>query len=113
MNNVLPMFPEPEIDIDAEFEKFWKAYPKRVGKPLAKAKFREIVSKGLRTRTLDKDSGSYVEIELAATVEEIVSGAKAYARTQIDPNTYKLKDGGQYTCHPATWLNQGRWMDLI
>jgi hypothetical protein len=103
----------PAIDVDAAFELFWKAYPKRVGKPLAKAKFREIVTKGLRTRTLDRDSGSYVEIDLQATVDEIIAGAKAYARSQIDPNTYKLRDGGKYTCQPASWLNQGRWMDLV
>jgi hypothetical protein len=104
----------PAIDVDAAFELFWKAYPKRVGKPLAKAKFREIVTKGLKTRTLDRDSGCYVEIDLQATVDEIIAGAKAYARSQIDrDNGYKLKDGGKYTCHPASWLNQGRWMDLV
>jgi hypothetical protein len=98
----------------ATFEDFWRVYPKKVQKPLAKAKWDSIVNGGLKTRTLDKDSGSYIEIELSATPQEIVEAARKYAVTQIDrDNGYKLRDGGRYTCNPATWLNQGRWEDLV
>lgn len=103
--------PEPQVDLNEAFEAFWKAYPRRVGKPLAKAKFAQIVNGGLKTRTLDKDSGQYVEIELTATPDELIAGAKRYYDTQLDRNTFSLKDGGKFTCHPATWLNQGRWLD--
>lgn len=95
----------------ATFDDFWLAYPRRVGKPLAKAKWDAITGNGLETRTLDRDSNTYVCITLQATPEEIIEGARRYAKSQRDPDTYKLKDNGRYTCHPATWLNQGRWMD--
>ena len=99
--------PEP-----GTFEEFWLHYPKKVGKPLAKAKWDAITGPdGLCTRTLDRDSGQYVGIDLRATPEEILDGVKRYRATQIDKNTYSLKDGGKYTCMPATWLNQGRWAD--
>ena len=97
--------PEP-----ATFETFWKWFPKKVGKPLAMTKWKAITNGGLTTRTMDRDSGQFVEIELSATPEELIEGAKRYRREQTGED-YKLKDGGKYTCHPATWLNQGRWMD--
>ena len=98
---------EPQVG----FEDFWKHYPRRVGKPLARAKWDAITGPGLKTRTLDKDSNSYVDIELQATPAELVEGAKRYRDSQIDRTTYKLRDNGRYVAHPATWLNQGRWMD--
>ena len=98
-------------DTSAGFEEFWKHYPRRVGKPLARAKWDAITGAGLETRTLDKDSGTYVAITLKAEPNEIIEGVKRYRKTQIDPQTYSLRDGGKYTLHPATFLNQGRWMD--
>ncbi len=95
----------------ASFDEFWRMYPRRVGKPLARAKWEAITNGGLQTRTLDKDSGQFVEIELQATPEELIAGAKRYRDAQIDRTTFKLKDGGRFICHPATWLNQGRWED--
>lgn len=95
------------------FEDFWKVYPKRVGKPAAKAKWDAITSGGLKTRTLDRDSGTFIAIELMATPEELVAGAERYARTQIDPVTSRVREGGRFTAHPVTWLNQGRWMDEV
>jgi len=98
-------------DASDRFDEFWKEFPKKVGKPLAKAKWDQITNGGMTTRTLDKDSGNYVTLKLQATAEEIISAAKRYDDKQRDKNTYKLKDDGRYTCNPATWLNQGRWMD--
>jgi len=111
MNNVQQLFPEPLAGTQSRFAEFWEAYPRRVGKPVAKAKFDQIVNGGLITKTLDKDSGSFIEIELHATADEIIDGAKRYALSQIDKNTYRLKDGGEFIPHPSRWLNQGRWMD--
>ena len=95
----------------ADFEAFWKECPKRVDKALAKAKWDKITGEGLKTRMLDRDSGMFVEIELKATPEELIAGMKRYYRTQFDRATYKIRDDGKYTMHPATWLNRGRWMD--
>lgn len=108
MTSVVQIRPEQATD---DFATFWQNYPRKVGKPLARAKFEAIINGGLKTRTLDKDSGQYVDIELHATAEEIIAGAKRYAKDQVDPVTFRLKDGGKYMLHPATFLNAGRWMD--
>lgn len=102
---------QPSPEIEAAFSEFWKWYPKKIGKPLVKAKFVEIVTKGLKTRTLDRDSGNFVEIELTATAQEIVDGVKRYVDSLVDKNTFKRKVEDKYLPHPATWINQGRWMD--
>jgi hypothetical protein len=95
----------------ATFDEFWRVYPRRVGKPLARAKWEAITNGGLRTRTLDRDSGQFVDIELSATPEELVAGARRYRDAQVDKTTFKLKDNGKFILHPATFLNQGRWED--
>ncbi len=109
MNNVVAI-QQPKPDA---FDDFWKAYPRRVGKPLAKAKWQAITGPGLKTKTFDKDSNTYIEIELHATPEEIIEGAKRYyaANRLNGVGKYGFKDEGRYLCHPATWLNQGRWLD--
>ena len=106
MTNITQLKPETQ----PTFDDFWKVYPKRVGKPLARARWDAITGPGLKTRVLDKSSGTFVHIELAATPAEIIEGAKRYRDSQIGPD-YKVKDDGKYTLHPATFLNQGRWMD--
>ena len=100
-------------NVAPSFDDFWRAYPKKVGKPIAKAKWDAITNGGLRTRTMDKDSGLYVEIELQATPEEIVAGAKLYSDRNRKPGlgVYGFIDDGKYLAHPSTWLNQGRWQD--
>ena len=107
-SNVVSLRPEQD-----RFEEFWRAYPKRVGKPIAKAKFDAITSAGLKTRTLDKDSGTFVEIELRATPQELIEGAKRYYERNRLAGTgrFGFKDDGKYLLHPATFLNQGRWLD--
>jgi hypothetical protein len=97
------------------FEEFWKAYPspRRTGKVLAKAKWDAIVNGGLSTRTLDKDSGQYVDIELRATPEDIILGITRYASSMRLPDGWNYKDDGKFICQPATFLNQGRWMDWL
>lgn len=108
-DNVIPIR-RPED----RFEEFWRAYPKKkVGKPICKAKWDAITNGGLKTRTLDRDSGTYIEIELRATPEEIIAGVKRYAESQWDKSSSRFKDDGKFICNPATWLNQGRWMDGV
>lgn len=119
---VYSLFPEPtttapattpvsEAD-NAAFDAFWAAYPKRTGKPLAKAKFMAIIKGGCETKTFEKDSNSYVTINLEGTSEEIVAGAKAYTRSLIDLNTYKRKIEDRFIPAAAVWLNRGGWMDF-
>ena len=108
-SNVVSLRPEQD-----RFEEFWKAYPKKkIAKPLCKSKWDAITGKGLKTRTLDKDSGTYVEIELQASPEEIIAGLKRYVDSQWDRGACRFKDEGKFICNPSTWLNQGRWMDGV
>lgn len=73
----------------AEFELFWHAYPKKAGKDAA---FRAWKAKK-REKRLPPVA------ELIAKVEQFKSSEQWQ------------RDGGQYIPNPATWLNQGRWMD--
>lgn len=109
MSKVAMLFPEPE-PAGNRFEEVWKLWPVKSKKPLARARYMAALA-GFKTRTLDKDSGTYVDLELKATEDEIVAGIKAYLRSQIDKN-FKLKDDGRFIPHLATFLNQGRWSDL-
>ena len=65
-----------------EFETWWQHYPKRVARKEAERAF-------LKARK-------------TATLEQLIAGAKRYAASITDP---------KYTANPATWLNQGRWLD--
>lgn len=70
----------------ANFEKFWSAYPKKVGKKSAKKAF----------------SRAKVPVEtLLAAIERQKCSAQW------------SKDNGQFIPNPATWLNQGRWDDEL
>lgn len=111
---VVPLFPEPESQIEASrFEEIWAAWPNKSKKPLARAKYEAILKGGYDTRTLDKDSGQYIPIQLSATEDMILAGVKKYLDTQLDRKTYRWKDEGKYIPHLATWLNQGRWEDVL
>lgn len=74
---------EKEISID-QFEVWWKAYPRKLGKGQARKAFAGALKK--------------------TTFEVLLEGAKRYAgqREGQDPT---------YTAHPATWLNGERWLD--
>lgn len=115
MSNVVGLFdppPQPTTEIaPTQFEAIWSLWPNKSKKPLARAKYAAIL-KGCKTRTMDKDSGMFVEIELEATEDQIVAGIKKYLASQVDKNTYSLKDNGKYIPHLATFLNQGRWEDF-
>lgn len=66
------------------FDEFWSIYPRRVGKRAA--------------------SAAFGRARLRAPVEEILDGARRFAR---DPNLPE----SQYVPHPTTWLNADRWED--
>lgn len=69
-----------------DFEKFWSAYPKKIGKRPAKKAFGKVT----------------VPIE---TLLSAIERQKCSAQWS--------KDNGQYIPNPATWLNQGRWEDEL
>lgn len=101
--------PEPDA---TRFEELWKSWPNKAKKPLAVAKYQAIVSGVLKTQTFEKDSNSYVALELNATEEQILAGAKKFLDSQLDRQTYKYRDGGRYIPMLSTWLNGGRWQDF-
>lgn len=117
MSAVVPLFPDldppkPNTKIAAtRFEEAWKIWPVKAGKLIAKAKY-EAVIKGCSSRTLEKDSGMFINLELKATEDEVIDGIKKYLASQVDKNTYRLKDEGKYIPHLATFLNRGRWADF-
>lgn len=64
------------------FERFWKAYPRRVGKKVAE----RALAKALRETSIDA----------------ILGAVSRQASSWTDP---------QFIPHPSTWLNAGRWAD--
>ncbi|MDK6241380.1 helix-turn-helix domain-containing protein [Winkia sp. UMB10116] len=74
----------PKNAYTEDFANFWQAYPRKTGKKAAAKAYAKAIKEG-------------------ATPEELLQGA---ARLAADPNRVD-----QYTPHPATWLNQGRWED--
>lgn len=70
---------------DASFAAFWEAYPRKEGKIAAEKAWPKA------TKAADGDH------------ERIVLGAKRFA---TDPNRT-----AEFTPHPTTWLNAGRWDD--
>lgn len=74
-----------EVITESDFDTFWKHYPKKVGK-----------DKALQAWNKKKHKPNIDAIVLAL-------------------NNYKLsktfKDG--FVCNPATWINEGRWSDVI
>lgn len=71
------------------FARFWKAYPKKVGKGAAEKSFNRI-----------NPDDSLLETMITA-----INTAKASAQWQ--------KENGQFIPNPSTWLNQRRWEDEI
>lgn len=97
-NGATPMTPKPSLEpslieppinihhhraVAEHFQIFWETYPRKVGKAAAERAFRKAV----------------------AVVDPVViiEGAVRYAS---DPNRED-----QFTAHPTTWLNAGRWDD--
>lgn len=68
----------------AEFEQFWRLYPRRIAKGAARSAWR-------KARSL-------------AGLQELLDGVLRYA-TQTEGQEVR------YICHPGTWLRQERWTD--
>lgn len=68
--------------LDAEFEGWWQAFPRKVGKLAARK--------------------AYAKARGQATSGELLGGVERYVRH---------KPAYADFCHPASWLNAGRWMD--
>lgn len=101
---------------ETKFDEFWLLYPspRRTGKAMCRAKWDAITGPtGLRTRTLDRDSNSFINLVLSATPEEIIEGLKRSCMRwrRSTPGGGEWKDDGQFIPNPSTWLNQGRWED--
>ncbi len=73
----------------SEFERFWSAYPKKVGK-------------GGAYKAWQKMKGTRPTIE---DIERILE----QQRNSVE----WTKEGGQYIPNPQTWLNQARWEDQL
>lgn len=114
MTNILRLFPDetPAAVPKGDFETVWKAWPRKDGKAIARSKYEAILRGGFKTRTLDKSSGQFIDMDLSATPEQIADGVKAYVSSQIDRNTYRFKDDGKFIPHLATWLGRGGWQDF-
>jgi hypothetical protein len=80
---------DPPTPQRGDFDDFWEAYPKKVGKTAAKRKWDHLKP----------------DMNLKAKILRAV-----YAQKKSDQ---WAKDGGQFIPHPATWLNQGRWEDEL
>lgn len=75
-------------ETETTFDRFWKAYPKKVGKKEARKAF-DRAKKSIDTETMI----------------EAVEAQKSSGQW--------TRDNGRYIPNPATWLNQGRWDDEI
>ena len=84
---VLKNTPLPPNGGDVLFAKFWSAYPRKVGKDVARKAF-------------DKRKPSTELVDLMV---------QAVNRQKMTPQW--AKEGGQFIPHPSTWINEGRWMD--
>jgi hypothetical protein len=73
-----------ELTLKHEFQQWWAGYPLKVGKLAAEQKYRA-------ARTKRK-----------ASAQDLLAGLAAYIANKPDWQAY---------ANPATWLNQGRWMD--
>lgn len=93
-HGVKPISPNPSIETskrtskedttgDADFDEFWRVYPRKEAKKAAMESWR----RAIRTE--------------APSV--IIAAALRY---RADPNR-----DAEFTAHPTTWLNQGRWDD--
>ena len=75
------------MTLEDRFNRFWKAYPKKVGKGAAERSFKKYKPN---------------EVLLVAMLEAL--------KLQRRSDQWQ-RDGGQYIPNPATWLNQKRWED--
>ena len=77
------------------FDRFWAAYPRRIGKGAARRVFARLSKSGVLP-------------ELQEVLDAVEAQVLAYkARASFH------RDGWTYFPHPTTWLNQERWDDDV
>lgn len=87
--------------IDEQFEIWWKTFPasvRKVAKGECAMLFRQAVT-GFRHKGR---KGQKLAEHGQVTAEQLIDAVRRYAQTHPDP---------RYVPAPATWLNQGRWLD--
>lgn len=89
--NNTPLPPKGGNEYSESFEKFWKVYPKKVGKDAAYRSWKKIGKSG------------------ESSPKSIISAIE----TQVSKDHFVGTDGNNYFPNPSTWLNQGRWKDEI
>ncbi len=85
-DNIYPSFSSKK-GYSAEFEAFWKEYPRKIAKAEA-------------YRVWKKANLPALDVVLLAISKQ--KGCKQWKQ-----------DGGKYIPHPSTWINQGRWDDEV
>lgn len=85
--DLAPAKAKKHTGVDADFEEFYAAYPRHVGKEAARRAFVKAVKN-------------------KAKASDIVEGARRYAAATAAAGTET-----RFIAHPATWLNAGRWSD--
>ena len=83
-DNIPPKSPKGEL-----FEKFWAAYPKKVGKQAAQKAWSRLKPNN----------------ELTETILQAIERQKSSIQWSTN--------NGQFIPNPTTWLNQGRWEDEV
>jgi hypothetical protein len=74
-----------QIILQSDFDTFWSAYPKKVGK--------------------DKALSAWNKKKHKPHIELIIEAVQRYKLSKT------VRDG--FVCHPTTWINEGRWSDEI
>jgi hypothetical protein len=93
-----PISPTGEgTDAETEFNLFWSAYPSKVGRKAARAKY---IS--LRKKKLLPDIGPLLEA---------IEAQKA--RAPAGWRKWRETGSTEFIPNPATWLHQGRWEDQV
>lgn len=84
-----PGGPAPADVQEQRFERFWNAYPKKVGKAEARKAWKK----------------AKITSEIFEKVLTAIEAGKAAEQWQ--------REGGRFIPNPATWINQGRWDDEL
>jgi hypothetical protein len=77
--------PEPEIESAESFERFWRAYPRKVAQEAARKAFAQAIEGG-------------------ADPEAMIAGAERFA-------VERWGEPARYTKFPAGWIKDERWKD--
>ncbi len=85
---------KPKRDHSKAFAAWWEAYPRRVAKRAASDAYAKAVQRIETEKGLDGDEAAALLLERTQAYAESPAG-----------------QSGQYTPHPATWLNRGSYDD--